>query len=109
MLHAEICVDKYFITDYGVFYGINAGLFNRTGLRTGHSTVVDGITPHKSSLFKRGGNVVMEVILPHFRARPFCVVVLSSLWNQRSRCSSWRKPPQKKHPLLVDTLSSADI
>ena len=26
-------------------------------------------------------SVVAEVILPHFRVRPFCVVVLSSLWN----------------------------
>ena len=25
--------------------------------------------------------VVAEVILPHFRVRPFCVVVSSSLWN----------------------------
>ena len=43
--------------------------------------MVDGITPHKSPLFKRGRNVVVEVILPHFRVRPFCVVVSSSLWN----------------------------
>ena len=43
--------------------------------------MVDGITPHKSPLFERGRNVVAEVILPHFRVRPFCVVVLSSLWN----------------------------
>ena len=57
---------------------------NGTGLCTGHSTVVDGITPHKSPLFKRGRNVVMEVILPHFRVRPFCVVVSSSPWNRRS-------------------------
>ena len=27
----------------------------------------------------------MEAILPHFWVRPFCVVVWSSLWNQRSR------------------------
>ena len=26
-----------------------------------------------------------EVILPHFRVRPFCVVVSSSPWNRRSR------------------------
>ena len=58
---------------------------NRIELCTGHSTVVDGIIPHKSPLFKRGRNVVMEVILLHFRVRPFCVVVSSSLWNQRSR------------------------
>ena len=58
---------------------------NGTGLCTGHSTVVDGITPHKSPLFKRGRNVVTEVILPHFRVRPFCVVVSSSPWNRRSR------------------------
>ena len=57
---------------------------NGTGLCTGHSTVVDGITPHKSLLFKRGMNVVTEVILPHFWVRPFCVVVSSSLWNRRS-------------------------
>ena len=43
--------------------------------------MVDGITRHKSPLFKRGRNVVAEVILPHFRVRPFCVVVLSSFWN----------------------------
>ena len=43
--------------------------------------MVDGITPHKSPLFKRGRNVVAEVILPHFWVRPFCVVVSSSLWN----------------------------
>ena len=30
-------------------------------------------------------NVVTEVILPHFRVRPFCVVVSSSPWNRRSR------------------------
>ena len=29
--------------------------------------------------------VVTEVILPHFRVRPFCVVVSSSPWNWRSR------------------------
>ena len=29
--------------------------------------------------------VVTEVILPHFRVRPFCVVVSSSPWNRRSR------------------------
>ena len=43
--------------------------------------MVDGITPHKSPLFKRGRNVVAEVILPHFWVRPFCVVVSSLLWN----------------------------
>ena len=42
--------------------------------------MVDGITPHKS-LFKSGRDVVAEVILQHFRVRPFCVVVSSSLWN----------------------------
>ena len=46
--------------------------------------MVDGITPHKCLLFKRGMNVVTEVILPHFWVRPFCVVVSSSLWNRRS-------------------------
>ena len=29
--------------------------------------------------------VVTEVILPHFRVRPFCVVVSSLLWNRSSR------------------------
>ena len=43
--------------------------------------MVDGITPHKSPLFRRGRNVVAEVILPHFGVRPFCVVVSSLLWN----------------------------
>ena len=47
--------------------------------------MVDGITPHKSPLFKRGRNVVTEVILLHFRVRPFCVVVSSSPWNEMSR------------------------
>ena len=56
-----------------------------TGLCTGHSTVVDGITPYKSPLFTRGRNVVMEVILLHFQVRPFCVVVSSLPWNRRSR------------------------
>ena len=45
---------------------------------TGHST------PNKPPLFKRGKNVVVEVILLHFRVRPFCVVASSSLWNWRS-------------------------
>ena len=51
----EYCVNTNFITDYGVFCGINAGLFNwnETGLCTGHSTIVGGIISHKSSLFKR--------------------------------------------------------
>ena len=57
---------------------------NRTGLCKGHSTVVDGITQHKSPLFKRGRNVVMEAILPYFGVRPFCIVVSSLLWNWRS-------------------------
>ena len=48
-MHAEIyveyCVDTNLITDYGVFCGINAGLFNwnETGLCVGYTTVVDGI------------------------------------------------------------------
>ena len=39
------------------------------------TTVVDGIIPHKFPLFKRGRNLVAELIPPHFWVRPFCVVV----------------------------------
>ena len=48
---------------------------------TCHRAVVDEITLHKPPLFKMGKNVVVEVILLHFRVRPFCVVISSSLWN----------------------------
>ena len=69
---------------YGVFYGINAGLFNwnETRLCTDQSTEVGGITPHQSPLFKRERNVVVDVILLHsFQVRPSCVVVSSLLQN----------------------------
>ena len=53
-IHVAICVDKYFITAYGVFCGINAGLFNWTGLCTGHSTVINWITPTQVSSLQKG-------------------------------------------------------
>ena len=75
----EYCVDTNFITDEitDVFCGINASLFNwnETGLCTGHSTMVDGITSLKSPLFKKGR------ILLHLQVRSVCVVILSSLQN----------------------------
>ena len=56
-IHSKNSVDRNFIADYGVYCCINTDLF-----RT-NSSVVNEITPHKSPLFKRARNVVVEVIL----------------------------------------------
>ena len=79
-----ICVDMYFITDYGVFCGINACLFKRNMIVYRPQHCGRWNHPTQVSSLQKGRNVVTEVILPHFRVRPFCVVVSSSLWNRRS-------------------------
>ena len=50
-------------------------LLKLTGIISGSRCSLDS----QSMFFS--DNVVAEVILPHFRVRPFCVVVSSSLWN----------------------------
>ena len=68
----------------GVFCGIKAGLFksNRIVYRPQHCGRWNH--SHKSPLFKKGRNVMMEVTLPHFWVRPFCVVISSLHQNQEA-------------------------
>ena len=74
-----ICVDTYFITDYGVFCGINAHLFKMEQHcgRWNHPTQVS--SPKKGEECSDGGDSSALS-----GQRPFCVVVSSSLWNRRS-------------------------
>ena len=70
--------ETYISSDYGVFCGINAGLLKMEQDCLQATTLVDGIIPHKSSLFKRGGrNVVVEVIMSVLLGQTLCVVVSS--------------------------------